>query len=59
LYFSKKKRKSGPQPEGDNRAIASSRTFQKRMYLLGSATSLHQFAPPTRKDQLVAALTEM
>jgi len=49
LYFSKKKRKSGPQPEGDNRAIASSRTFQKRMYLLGSATSLHQFAPPPEK----------
>ena len=46
---------AGPQPEGGNRAIASPRIFQKRMYLLGTATSLHQFAPP-RKDQLVAAL---
>ena len=39
---------TGPQPEGGNRAIAP-RNFQKRLYLLCTATCLHHFAPPPEK----------
>jgi len=48
-----------PATRGGQSGNCPPRNFEKRMYLLGTATNLHHFVRPPRKDQLFAALNLM
>jgi len=54
-FFNIRRLKSGPQPDGGNRAIAPPK-FLKTYVFFKYSNKLHHFA--SRKNQLVAALVE-